>query len=247
MSVGERVRRVDLFGIFPAETRESSYLSVSFSALFIAVAGYLLVHQLRGFTRNRISSELLVDHRRDDKDVRVSLDVTLFRYPCALLSLDKADMLNSHALDVTEGLTKFRIDSRGKQLEAFVHAPGADFEQRLAAAERQMRADEGCRLTGDFRIRLVPGNFHISFHAYIPEFRALYARGLVPEFSHRVDRLRFGEESAAFAKLHDDFQLETLDSLKEVRAVDLQRLGFPHSVDHHINVVPTRLVYEESG
>lgn len=246
MGVAARVRRADLFGALPAELRQSSYLGLCFSALFLALAGYLLLHQLAAFRRSRISSELLVDHRKDDRDVRVSLDVTLFRYPCALLSLDKADAVHSHALDVREGLAKQRLARDGAPLGEFAPAAGADFAQRLAAAEAQLRAEEGCRVVGEFSVKLVPGNFHLSFHAHVAEFRAVLARGLAPDFSHRVDRLRFGEAEAA-ARLQRDFRLETLDSLRDTRATDLARLGFPHSVDHHINIVPTRLVYEHSG
>ncbi len=42
--------------------------------------------------------------------MKVSLDITLYKYPCSLLSLDVMDVLHSHTLNLEENITKTRID-----------------------------------------------------------------------------------------------------------------------------------------
>ena len=49
---------------------------------------------------------------KDDKDLDVILDIIFPSYPCAMISLDKMDVLHSHIMDVEESLIKHRLDSK---------------------------------------------------------------------------------------------------------------------------------------
>lgn len=66
-----------------------------------------------------ISSELLIDHFKDDQDMTVSLDIVFHNYPCGMLSLDKMDVLHSHIMDVEENLKKLRVNKKGKLISSY--------------------------------------------------------------------------------------------------------------------------------
>ena len=90
---------------------------------------------------------------------------------------------------------------------------------------------------------MVPGNFHISFHHYVDEFRYLNMRGIYkPDFSHRVNKLEFGFLDEKIKKrIIRDFNLNTIHTLNGESNMNLMSsLGFPHSISHKLNIVPSR-------
>lgn len=44
--------------------------------------------------------------------MKITLDISLINYPCAMISLDKMDVLHTHIMDVSENLKKLRINSK---------------------------------------------------------------------------------------------------------------------------------------
>lgn len=59
-----------------------------------------------------------------------------------------------------------------------------------------IKQEYGCRLTGQFTVKEVPGNFHISMHAYYNLFMMLKLDGVITglEMSHTIHQLYFGHE-----------------------------------------------------
>ena len=55
----------------------------------------------------------------------------------------------------------------------------------------------GCRLVGSFSVKEVPGNFHISSHAYQNIYARLMMNGKIKtlDVSHKINHLFFGYES----------------------------------------------------
>lgn len=47
---------------------------------------------------------------KDDQNIQVYIDITLYKYPCGLVSLDVMDVLHSHTLNVKDELKKIRIN-----------------------------------------------------------------------------------------------------------------------------------------
>ena len=131
----------------------------------------------------------------------MDLDIQLPRYPCALLSLDKVDIIHSHIVDVSENLTKHRLDSNGKIIGKFLWSntqtvDEIPFDQKLNTATGQLENNEGCRVQGTFGIKAVPGNFHISMHNYGDLFQALASSGKwQPDLSHYIHTLTFGDKT----------------------------------------------------
>jgi Endoplasmic reticulum vesicle transporter len=63
-------------------------------------------------------------------------------------------------------------------------------EQTIKALD----AREGCNLVGTVIINKVPGNFHVSTHAYGDVVQRLYMGGRALDFSHEIKHLSFGND-----------------------------------------------------
>jgi hypothetical protein len=201
-SLKERIKQMDVLRIIPDDAKESTIIGVVFSALFSLLAILLFTNELWTLFSVKIESQLLVDHMKDDKDIVIDLDLEMPNYPCGLVSLDKMDIIHSHIVDVEENLTKFRLDSSGKQIGKFLWSKvqkveEIPFDEKLNTVQAQISANEGCRIVGNFSVKAVPGNFHISFHNYGDLFQYLIQRGIwEPDFSHRIKKLNFGRNSS---------------------------------------------------
>mmetsp|Transcript_19240 Transcript_19240/g.18380 ORF Transcript_19240/g.18380 Transcript_19240/m.18380 type:complete len:129 (+) Transcript_19240:463-849(+) len=58
-----------------------------------------------------------------------------------------------------------------------------------------MDKNEGCNMVGVVQINKVPGNFHISTHAFGEVVQRIYMGGRRLDFSHTINHLSFGVDS----------------------------------------------------
>ena len=90
-----------------------------------------------------------------------------------------------------------------------------------------MENKEGCRMEGTVKIHKVPGNFHISHHAYWNTMEQLYHSGKRIDFTHKINNISFGDKDTA-AKLRGKMQRrfsENMESdLKGVKVSHTERL-----------------------
>lgn len=59
-----------------------------------------------------------------------------------------------------------------------------------------MNNEEGCLVEGTVIINKVPGNFHLSSHAFGEVIQRLYMSGRNLDFSHTINHLSFGNDKA---------------------------------------------------
>ena len=137
-------------------------LGIILSVTFVALAGILVFNQVVILASSKIESEILIDHQKDDKDLNVNIEIALQNYPCALVCLDKLDAVHTHTMDVQENLSKYRIDSRDRVLSQQKNTDELNVDQRIELAKEQIKNKEGCLLTGNFTVKMVPGNFHAN-------------------------------------------------------------------------------------
>lgn len=52
-------------------------------------------------------------------------------------------------------------------------------------------------MEGTVKIHKVPGNFHISHHAYWNTMEQLYQRGKRIDFTHKIHNISFGDKDTA--------------------------------------------------
>ncbi|TNV72189.1 hypothetical protein FGO68_gene5045 [Halteria grandinella] len=79
---------------------------------------------------------------------------------------------------------------------------GADFqnanqnpEDIYAETLKAMDAEEGCLVEGTVIINKVPGNFHLSTHAFGQVVYMIYSNGRQLDFSHTINHLSFGNDT----------------------------------------------------
>ncbi len=65
-------------------------------------------------------------------------------------------------------------------------------------AEEAFKKQYGCRIKGAFTVKEVPGNFHISSHAYQNIYVRLAMGGVIKtlDVSHKIHSLYFGDFSS---------------------------------------------------
>lgn len=85
--------------------------------------------------------------------MQINLDITLHNYPCAMLSLDKMDVLHSHIMDVEENLKKIRVNTKNRQIAQYKNRPGLSTQDRIEIIKEQVSNNEGCRVKGDFMVK----------------------------------------------------------------------------------------------
>ena len=85
----------------------------------------------------------------------------------------------------------------------------------MELAREGFRNKRGCRLKGDFTVKEVPGNFHISSHAYSNLFARLKHEGSLEtlDMSHKINYLFFGdaENMSTIEKNHPEAALSKLN------------------------------------
>ena len=83
----------------------------------------------------------------------------------------------------------------------------------------ELDAKQGCQLQGYFQINRVPGNFHITTHAFGDIVMGLIMKGYIFDYTYTVNHVSFGKQEdlkiiqAKFANLG---VLNPLDGLKTV-------------------------------
>ena len=91
---------------------------------------------------------------------------------------------------------KYRLDADGNYVDKTdfeIFRNNNPFEQ-METVKNALANKYGCRVIGDFTVKEVPGNFHISSHAYEPNYvRALTSRMMNGiDMSHKIHKLHFG-------------------------------------------------------
>jgi hypothetical protein len=68
-------------------------------------------------------------------------------------------------------------------------------EQIYDETIKAMDDQEGCKVEGTIIINKVPGNFHLSTHAFGQVIQKLYMNGRQLDFTHTLHHLSFGNDT----------------------------------------------------
>ena len=179
----------------------------------------------------------------------------MYSLPCSILSLDIQDIMGSHSVNIVGNLHKHRLDVNGATLETEKYKT-VDHEHEGKKGEEhgiempdydlvknQIINKEGCRIDGYFVVNKVPGNFHISSHAYGPIIQRLLMDGLFGfDVSHKVNHISFGEDN----ELKD---VKRIFGLGEISPLDgTEKPEHDKSIyEYYMKVVPTTYVDMDSN
>lgn len=155
----------------------------------------------------------------------INLDITLHRYPCSILSLDVQDIMGSHTVNVHGSLTKNKLDSNGRVIGQEIyrkaklsHDDSQEEEEMpdIELVQKEIKNNEGCQVFGHFYVNKVPGNFHMSSHAYGRIIQQLASMGMLRfDVSHTINSLSFGE-NAELSKIRKNIKSEFVNPLERV-------------------------------
>jgi Endoplasmic reticulum vesicle transporter len=175
----------------------------------------------------------------------------MYRLPCSILSLDVQDVMGSHSVNVHGTLLKDRLDKSHNVLSQMVHKTKAidakedhhheeneqpDYEE----VKKQIIEGEGCRLYGTFLVNKVPGNFHISSHAFGYTIQRLFSDGITNfDVNHKIHHISFGDDSD-IKLIKSTFNTGILNPLDNVEKADEH---VKKTYEYYLKVVPT--TYED--
>lgn len=100
----------------------------------------------------------------------LNINITFPGIPCDVLSLDVEDITGVHRVNIEGRLHKHPIDKNGIKHGDFHNAldssGSVDEGETLKRVKKGLKNEEGCEIEGTVKIHKVPGNFHISHHAF---------------------------------------------------------------------------------
>ena len=156
----------------------------------------------------------------------------MYKLPCSILSLDVQDVMGSHSVNVHGTLHKDRLDKEEKVMSQMVHptkpihAPhdhpdeGTDEQPDYNEVKTSISDQEGCRLYGTFLVNKVPGNFHISSHAFGSTVQRLFSEGMMQfDVTHKINHISFGDDSD-LKQIKTTFGVGVLNPLDNIQKAD---------------------------
>jgi hypothetical protein len=98
---------------------------------------------------------------------RINIDIEFPRFPCEILSLDLQDIMMSHHANIGS-IKKFRLNEKGESIDRqpYELLNERDQMKHYNIVKEAFLNKYGCRVIGSFTVKEVPGNFHVSSHAY---------------------------------------------------------------------------------
>lgn len=209
----------------------------------------LFITEFRAFMKIKTSSEMLVDTSHSQDLLKINLDVIIKHLPCSLLSLDVQDVMGTHSLNVHGKLVKNRVDSSGNfisvyhepQESAHAHENHAEVIQpKYEEVKKEISNKEGCQLVGNINVLRVPGNFHISSHAYGKTIAMLIGEGNFKyDISHKINHISFGDESD-IQDIKSKFNVGNLSPLDGFTRNKKEKEDFIY--EYYLKVVPTNYI-----
>jgi len=185
------IKSFDFFQKFSVDniSRPTTVGSIlSLSAIFIMV--YLLVREIYDFYTPTFIKDTIIYHDTDQESkIAVNLQMQFYHMPCSLISVDQQDSIGNHRLDISDTLKKQKVNKNGMEIKGLV-------SNELDDVSKAVEDEETCRISGYVEINKVPGNIHISHHAYKQLWE--YMRHVKSEqfpkltLSHKTTRLNFG-------------------------------------------------------
>ena len=166
---------------------------MSFACTIVLVM--LCMTEIGHYMSVQTKSDMLVDISHHDDRLNINIDLEFPKMPCDVLSLDVQDVMGTHTVDIAGSLFKKKLSKTGEVLSsvsALDHVVNRmDLMNRV---KEEIEQEQGCNIKGYFQINRVPGNFHISSHAYSDILMNLMIQGYSLDFSYKINHISFGRD-----------------------------------------------------
>ena len=187
------IKNFDLFQkISMDDVKQSTLVGSLVSISAISLMVYLLIMEFLSFLTPSIKRDTIVFHDPDQKShIDINMGIRFPSMPCHLISLDQADQIGNHRMDIGETIKKNKMRSNKTEQE---------FKSKFVEVQKVIDAiseGEGCYISGHVPVSKVAGNFHVSHHNYAQLFYYLKKerQDLLSKisFSHQFNYLYFGD------------------------------------------------------
>jgi len=237
-SISNRLKSFDVYRKLPKDLTEPTMSGAMVSLVSTIIMGILFITEFNEFLKVQTVSEMFIDINRGGEKLLVNVDLEFPRFPCDIISLDAQDVMGSHHVNVGGNLLKRRMDASGKTFEDFhdstTNVP--DWGRLKEAFTKQ----EGCHLMGSIEVNKVPGNFHVSCHAYQHFLTEIvqHNNGQTIDLSHQINHISFGSDED-LKEIKKKFNRGVLNPLDGVKVIKSEAVRNGVMTQYYINVVPT--------
>ena len=181
------------------------------------------------------------------------MDMVFHKLPCSILSLDVQDIMGSHSVNVEGTLIKNNINKNGNIISKYEESN--NFNKNSASKNSHdhnisqpdidnvrgsLKREEGCQIFGSINILKVPGNFHISSHAFAQTIGRLASEGAYDfDLTHTINHISFGDEDDIrnIKKIFNTGILNPLDNTNKTMK-NYKKVIY----EYYLNVIPTTYI-----
>ncbi|EGR31815.1 hypothetical protein IMG5_101180 [Ichthyophthirius multifiliis] len=236
------IKSFDMYRKLPSDLTQSTTSGAVVSIICGIIVLILFISELRSFLAIEETSEMFIDIVRGGQKIKVNLDIDFPKFPCDILSLDMQDIMGSHTVNIEGTINKRRISSDGNYFD-LLKAGADDSEFNLQRATQAYMDKEGCNISGTMLVNKVPGNFHISSHAYghvLGQVLSNAGKNTI-DLSHKVKHLSFGDEFD-LKNIKRQFSQGLLHPMDNKQKDKPQNILNGITYQYYINIVPTTYV-----
>jgi hypothetical protein len=162
--------------------------------------------------------------------------------------------MGSHSLNIHGSLMKYRLDKNGNVLGEEVynvkekanknaddHSVDEEYMPDYEKVKKEIIDQEGCRIRGYFLVNKVPGNFHISSHAFAPVIQRLASDGYFNfDLSHKINHIFFGEDKD-LKIIRNTFNTGELNPLDSTEKIEKTKKVYEYYIKVRISFFNNRL------
>ncbi|CAG9335288.1 unnamed protein product [Blepharisma stoltei] len=225
------MKKLDLFTKTNPDIARQTVLGGIFTIFAFSSMLLLFLFELDSFKYPSISKQITIVPTELAKVVNISIDITIPKSPCLLLTVDWQDIIGSYEEDC-KSIHKDRIDEEGKNIPGILNLTYENIENAVEDLE-------GCHIWGTIPVLTVPGNFHIGFHAHENLLHSLPS-DILSELSleHTINSIQIGDEkwNEKIGKYFNNSEIKMKKYFKET--FEEEELGFRH--EHVMKITPVQ-------
>lgn len=248
MSLVDKFKSLDVYRKLPPDFVKPTYSGAMLSIISSILMILLFLNEFASYREIKTSSQMYIDVNRGGDKLTINMDIEVNHMPCSILSIDIQDIMGSHSVNLEGNVMKYRLDKTGKAIgqepyksvklnieENEAHGHDHYAQPDYDMVKNQLINREGCRIKGYFLVNKVPGNFHISSHAFGPTIQRLANEGLLTmDLNHKINHLSFGNDEE-LRKVKDIFSEGVLNPLDGLQKDNKYKAIY----EYYIKIVPT--------
>ena len=204
---------------------------------------YLFIYEFKNYFIIKTKSELLIDNSISSSSFKIYVDLTMHRIPCYILNMDISDFTGAHTSNVKGTLVKKSLNKNGRVLKMDTSDINNKKDAKFTTDDviNAFNEEQGCRLTGSFKVMRLPGNFHIASHTFAPIINEFEEKGVFIHFNltHTIHHISF-EEQKDIHLIKNKFNEGIMQPMDGFHVVDDTQGSL---LNYYINIIPTE--YED--